>query len=373
MTKILVIEDEASLRDDLVELLDAEGFEAVGAEDGQMGVELAQKILPDLIICDIMLPKLDGHGVLSLLRNDTVTSLIPFIFLTARGTVDDFRQGMNLGADDYLTKPWRQADLMQAIATRLGKQAAVLQLQQKVEALEYSNVLKDGFLNTASCELRSPITNMMLSIQMIRNAPTRERQQLYIELLETECSREINLINDLLELQQLETHSRPLRLEPLNLQEWISVIAEPFYKRIQQRQQTLQINIPPYIPSLVLDCVSLKRILGELLNNACKYTAPKGKIVLDVYRSPQVTGADSNPVLMTTFVVSNQAEIPKEAIPCLFDKFYRVPGGDRWNQGGSGLGLPLVKQLVEQLEGNIQVISESHWTQVLIHLPAQAA
>lgn len=372
MVKILIIEDEAPLRENILELLDAENFEAIGAEDGQIGIQLAQELLPDLIICDIILPERDGLEVLTTLRENPLTSLIPFIFLTAKGTTEDFRQGMNLGADDYLAKPYKQADLLKAIASRLTKHASVLQLQQKIETLEQSNLLNTEFLDTASQELRGPLTNIMLSVEMLQNTPTRERQQRYLELLKAECLREINLINDLVDLQQLETGSRPLRLEPLNLQNWIGVIVEPFHQRSRQRQQIIQVNVPPYIPCLVLDCADLKRILSELLNNACKFTPPKGKISLDVYRAPQSITNGNAPSLITTIVVSNEADIPAEALPKLFDKFYRVPDGDRWQQGGSGLGLALTKQLVERLEGTIQVISEGGWTQFLVHLPAQA-
>lgn len=376
MVKILVIEDEAPLRENILELLDAEEFEAVGAEDGQTGIQLAKELLPDLIICDIILPERDGLEVLTILRETPTTSLIPFIFLTAKATTEDFRQGMNLGADDYLTKPYKQADLLKAIASRLTKQESVLQLQQKIETLERSNLLKTEFLDLASQELRGPLTNIMLSVEMLRNAPTRDRQQRYIELLAAECSREISLINDLVDLQQLEANSRPLRLEPLNLQEWIGIIVEPFRQRARQRQQIIQVNVPPYIPALMLDCADLKRFLSELLNNACKFTPAKGKINLDVYRTPQLTGSglpSPGSPLFTTIVVSNEAEIPADALPRLFDKFYRVPGGDQGRQSGSGLGLALVKQLVERLEGTIQVISEGGWTQFLVHLPAPTA
>jgi EAL domain-containing protein (putative c-di-GMP-specific phosphodiesterase class I)/ActR/RegA family two-component response regulator len=125
MTKILVIEDEESVRENLLELLEAEDFEVVAAANGRIGVELAHSMVPDLILCDMMMPELDGFGVLNTLRQDYVTATIPFIFLTAKFTKADFRQGMDLGADDYVTKPFTRAELLSAIISRLEKQSTL--------------------------------------------------------------------------------------------------------------------------------------------------------------------------------------------------------------------------------------------------------
>ncbi len=123
MKKILVIEDEAEMRRNLLTILRFEQFAVEGAENGQRGLELARRERPDLILCDVMMPGLDGHGVLAALRADPDTARVPFIFLTARGEKPDVRTGMNLGADDYLTKPVAKADLLTAIHSRLKRQA----------------------------------------------------------------------------------------------------------------------------------------------------------------------------------------------------------------------------------------------------------
>lgn len=142
MKKILVIEDEEFVRENIVELLDAEGFEVFDAENGLQGVDLARLKLPDLILCDVMMPGLDGFGVLSALRKDSIMGAIPFIFLTAKAAKSDFRQGMELGADDYITKPFTRSELLGAISTRLQKQATVenryhLELEQTKSQLNY--------------------------------------------------------------------------------------------------------------------------------------------------------------------------------------------------------------------------------------------
>jgi YesN/AraC family two-component response regulator len=127
MTKVLVIEDEVQTRSIFMQCLTFEGFCAIAAESGEIGVKLAQMHLPNLIVCDIMMPDLDGYAVLSTIRRHQSTAAIPFIFLTAKVTMSDLRQGMEMGADDYLTKPCSVEQFLAAITTRLERQA---QLQQ---------------------------------------------------------------------------------------------------------------------------------------------------------------------------------------------------------------------------------------------------
>jgi DNA-binding NarL/FixJ family response regulator len=121
MKKILIIEDEAEMRRNLATVLRLEKYQPLTAENGCRGLELAQKEEPDLILCDVMMPGLDGYGVLQALRQDPKLALIPFVFLTAKGEKDDLRSGMNLGADDYLTKPVGKSDLLRAIEARLHR------------------------------------------------------------------------------------------------------------------------------------------------------------------------------------------------------------------------------------------------------------
>ena len=121
MSKILVIEDEARTRDMFRDCLEAEGFQTLGAEDGLVGIELARQHIPNLVLCDILMPKLDGYEVLSQLRQVPTTATIPFIFITARIRKTDRRQGMSLGADDYLTKPSTVEELLEVVSARLEK------------------------------------------------------------------------------------------------------------------------------------------------------------------------------------------------------------------------------------------------------------
>ena len=121
MKKILIIEDEPAMRANLADLLEMENYLAFAAANGAEGVALARSALPDLILCDVMMPKLDGHGVLAALQDDARTSRIPFVFLTAKGERADVRAGMELGADDYLVKPVPRKELLGAVKARLER------------------------------------------------------------------------------------------------------------------------------------------------------------------------------------------------------------------------------------------------------------
>lgn len=133
MKKILVIEDNAEVRENLEEILELSGYEVTLAEDGTVGVECALRDIPDLILCDVMMPRLDGYGVLNILSKKSQTANIPFIFLTAKAEKNDFRRGMNLGADDYITKPFYKDELLSVIETRLRKSDQVRKQFERTE------------------------------------------------------------------------------------------------------------------------------------------------------------------------------------------------------------------------------------------------
>ncbi len=119
MKKILVIEDTVAIRENIMELLEVVDYEVIGAENGWVGVQLAKEQLPDLIICDVNMPEIDGYGVLAALRSESVTATIPLIFLTGNAAEADYRQGIKMGVDDYITKPFTSKELLKTIATRL--------------------------------------------------------------------------------------------------------------------------------------------------------------------------------------------------------------------------------------------------------------
>ena len=150
MKKILVIEDEPEMRRNITTLLRYYEYEPLAAANGREGVEVARREKPDLILCDVMMPELDGHGVLKALQTDTVLARIPFIFLTAKGEKDDLRGGMDLGADDYLTKPVANADLVRAIEARLRRSEQQVNREFKPDFSSFKPLLALGLTPRAA-------------------------------------------------------------------------------------------------------------------------------------------------------------------------------------------------------------------------------
>lgn len=145
MTKILVLEDDDLSRQPLIDLLEASGYTVLTADNGREGIEIAQRERPDLIISDIVMPEVDGFGVYTTLQDEPETAIIPFIFLTAKSDPADIREGLGLGADDYLIKPFQPAELLEAVRVRLEKYARLSRTAAQAEVVEYDQIfIKDG-------------------------------------------------------------------------------------------------------------------------------------------------------------------------------------------------------------------------------------
>lgn len=156
MDSILVIEDEENVRENLVEFLESEGYRVMSAPDGEVGIQLARRELPDLIICDILMPRVDGFGVLARLSRDEVTTSIPFLFLTALSIEAKRRLAMGLGADDYITKPFSLDDLSNAVRTRLEKHRRMINLARQKEA-----EIQDRVVASIPYEILTPLSLIM--------------------------------------------------------------------------------------------------------------------------------------------------------------------------------------------------------------------
>ena len=142
MKKILVIEDDDFVRKGIKELLNSVGYNVFSADDGKEGIEMAKKVIPDIIICDIMMPVIDGYDVLKHLNDEDITSSIPFIFLTAKAEMGDLRKGMELGADDYIVKPFESKTLLNAIETRLSKKEKLFAVKKSAARNKLKKVAK---------------------------------------------------------------------------------------------------------------------------------------------------------------------------------------------------------------------------------------
>ncbi|MDX2214994.1 MAG: ATP-binding protein [Oculatellaceae cyanobacterium bins.114] len=249
------------------------------------------------------------------------------------------------------------------------------QLQMQMVEMQRLNQLKDDFLSTISHELRTPLTNIKMAVRMLEvtlnqviqqageDRVDRLRTDQYLHILQDQCDRELTLVNDLLDFQKLNADAYILNLETIQILEWVTHIIEGFQARLHDRQLTLHTEVATDLPVLVSDSTALERILTELLGNACKYSPPGEQI------SISITSVESQHLQLS--VCNTGVEIVPEELDRIFDPFYRIPQSDRWRQGGTGLGLSLVKKLVAVLGGTIQVESNSHQTCFTLQLPLQ--
>lgn len=318
---------------------------------------------------------------------DRAATLIELERLTAGTDTINFENRYLCQDGSYKWLLWRSKtsldkQLIYAIARDVTVQKQEITLYQNQEAataevdeLTKLNRLKDEFLSTISHELRTPLSNMKVAVQMLAIAlnqqmslfsemakPIAERSRIarYFQILQDECEREISLIDDLLDLQRLDTGVQPLVLETIDLESWLPQVVASFQVQTRDRQQTLELDLAPSLPPIVSDLYSLKRLLKELLNNASKYTPSGEHISLRAFVQSETIQLQ---------VINSGVEIPAAELPRIFDKFYRVPSIDPWKQDGIGLGLALVKKLTEDLGGRISVESASGQTCFTVELP----
>ncbi|MDX2217014.1 MAG: response regulator [Oculatellaceae cyanobacterium bins.114] len=258
--------------------------------------------------------------------------------------------------------------------------------QAQVKALERLNQLKDDFLSTISHELRTPIASMKMVIKLLTTVTNQGRTLVeeiskssnqnnkvvqYLEVLREECDRELALVEDLLHLQHAEAGTYNSQTTTINLYDLLAHLIEPFEIRTHNQQQILQVNLAPGLPSLTLDLLAINRIVTELLSNACKYTPPGGTIAISASMTQPSHETHFTPALQIT-VANTGVEIATEELSRIFDKFYRIPNNDPWKHGGTGLGLALIKKLVEQMDGTIRVESRDNQTSFTVLLAISA-
>ncbi len=256
----------------------------------------------------------------------------------------------------------QEIQLIQQVANQCAiglRQARLFQAaQEQVQALERLNRLKDDFISTVSHELRTPLTSLKMALKMLQMAPSPEKRAQYLSIAERECQREIELINDLLDLQRLQAGAYALEVQALTWRELLGDLLTVTEERARAKGQSFQASVP-LKSSLTTDPLLLSRILRELLHNAVKYTPAQGSIRLQIETENR----------QSRIQVSNSQEIPAEELTRIFERFYRIPSKDPWKEGGTGLGLALVKQMVDQLRGSIEVSSTAGWTTFTLHLP----
>ncbi|GAB4185082.1 MAG: hypothetical protein Fur006_23130 [Coleofasciculaceae cyanobacterium] len=349
MTKILVIEDEDNIRDILIEMLEAEDFEVIEAADGQRGLKLAQETLPDLIVCDVMMPALDGYEVLNQLRQSSVTETIPFIFLTAKTAEADRRQGMALGADDYLAKPFTRGELLTAIAARLKKQLSFnRQSQQKL------NELRSNILHALPHELHTPLNGILgLSKILIDTYDLTEREEALEMLEEIYLSGErlYRLTQNFLLYAELELIATdPERVEAMRRNESKTatqrLITDIALQKVQKAKREADLHLDCQEVIVPIPEMKLKKILEELIDNAFKFSSAQTPVhvISNLQDNTWVVSIGDRGRGMTADQIANLGA---------YLQFERK----LYEQQGSGLGLVIAKRLVELYRGRLTINS----------------
>ncbi|MCF2150827.1 response regulator [Desmonostoc muscorum LEGE 12446] len=284
------------------------------------------------------------------------------------------------------------------------------QLEIQVAELERLNKLKEDFLVTTSHEMRTPLSNIKMAINVLENILdqqsifnsealfTSEIVGRYLSIMRDQCEQELDLVDDLLYMRMIDADAYPLELTSIQLQNWLPHIAEGFEARVQGKRQMLQIKVSPDLPALVSDLASLTEIISELLNNACKYSPANEQIRVTAHMvniTKSLVNEDAESAVLNTLqvpyfqiTISNSGvEIPIKEQSRIFDPFYRIGQtktqeqsqifdqiyqivqSDRRQYGNTGLGLSLVKKLVQYLQGTIEVTSSQGWTNFIVKLP----
>jgi signal transduction histidine kinase len=345
---ILVIEDEPAVRDNVLELLEVEGFRALGAENGSAGIRLARDQQPDLIICDIMMPDLDGYAVLEAMRRDAATAMLPFIFLTAKADQDALRQGMELGADDYLTKPFTRAGLLRAIEVRLGRHARLAErFQKKLDDLRRSVTL------SLPHELLTPLTGILGYSEILVDAHNDIGPGDVLEMasiINVHARRLYRLIENYLLYTELDVRGvDPDKIAALRASQPCdarAVIVDTAQRKAAQVNRSVDLTCE--LPDLTA-CIAaehLKKIVEELADNAFKFSAVGTPVRVEAWREGRRLELD---------ITDRGRGMTSEQIAEVgaYQQFDRK----LYEQQGSGLGLTLAKRLAEVYSGGLVVES----------------
>ena len=361
MTKILVIEDEAAIRENILELLEAENFAALGAANGKAGIKLAVEQIPDLILCDVMMPEIDGYGVLKALRSEPITATIPLIFLTAKADKTDVRLGMELGAEDYITKPCTPQEVLKAIEIRLERQKTISRhSQQKLEEM------RRNISMSLPHELRTPLNAILGFSEIILSEYEVLEQAEVLDMvgqIQVAGHRLYRLIQNFLLYAELEmTATNPELLEEMQNSEFNSVKSLLTQKARQQakdanRTADLQLNLHEAL--VAIDLRRLTKILDELLDNAFKFSLEGTPVFV------------SNKVENNFFILCvrdkgrgmSAAQIAQLEAYMQFDR-------KLYQQAGLGLGLAIVKRIVQLHGGELKIESSpDRGTMACVSLP----
>jgi two-component system, sensor histidine kinase and response regulator len=346
MTTVLVIEDTPDLLQEIMDTLTYKGFDVFGAGDGLEGVQIAQEKLPDLIICDVTMPQLDGYDTLKLIQENESTSRIPFIFLTAYDDHAKRRQCMDLGADDYLTKPFASEDLFSAIAARLKKQSNIEQ-RAKAEL----DILRSNLSRALPHELRTPLNGIMGFSELLIEALNPTTQTELLEMAEGihEAAKSLNRViqNFLLyaELQIISNNqeSKLITNQTTSAREAIAYAAK---EKAVEVNRVADLHLELTNAVVRISTTQLTKIVEEIIDNCFKFSDCGTKV--------EVISSRDRIALTTTFTDYGRGMTPPQIANIdAYMQFERKV----YEQQGSGLGLTIARRLTEIYNGTLTIES----------------
>jgi signal transduction histidine kinase len=352
--KVLIIEDDEILRKGIIETLVESNYQVMFAPDGETGVKQALSESPDIIICDIMMPGIDGYEVKKRLEQNEVTREIPFVFLSAKVDKYDIRKGMNFGADDYITKPFLPDDLIQTIETRLKKKEYY---DTKVQEIE--NILdeKEKFISMVAHEYRGILTVIDLSTEILTKYSdkiTIEQKSRYLDQIKTSSLKMNTILNDILLLSK----SSIGKVEPNPTDVDIKVFFKSIISGIDPTTERITIHYTGVEKKTVyIDDKILWHIITNIVSNSLKYSKKAVSIIVDIQpKSIKVTVKDQG------------IGIPNSYLNHIYKPFARAQNVGEMQ--GTGLGLSIVRQLIEILNGEISFESKVNiGTTFLVTIP----
>jgi signal transduction histidine kinase len=370
--RVLVADDNADMREYLARLL-GQHWSVETAADAAAAMKRAREWLPDLVLADVMMPGVDGFGLLRDLRTDARTRNIPVIMVSARAGEDARIDGLAAGADDYLIKPFSARELIARINSHLGIALAARQKAQLLERAqaarqdaEAANESKDEFLAMLGHELRNPLAPLQTSLQLIRRRLPSSPVDRQLDVIERQASNLARIVDDLLEVSRIRLGKIELRKARLDLGKAVSRALDSQRDAIEARRHDVSISLPMRPIDVIADAVRIDQVLVNLLTNAVKYTDVGGRIWVSV----DVVGDRAE-----LKVRDNGIGISSDLKPRLFGLFEQGSRDLSRTQGGLGIGLTVVRRLIELHGGEIEVHSDGpgRGSEFVVRLPLAPA
>jgi two-component system, sensor histidine kinase and response regulator len=364
--RILVVEDHDLLLLAIRDILEAEGYEVATASDGVDALERMRTFLPELIIADISMPRMDGYRFFEEIRSKPDWVPIPFVFLTARAEREDRLRGKALGAEDYIVKPFDPQELVVVVNSRIGRAKAIR------EATEGSfEDLKRQIITLLSHELRTPLTSVYgyteLALEEAANLPPGDFQQ-FLSGIKKGADRLTRLVEDLLLVVRLDTGEIERELELLgaihdDVADQIRRLVEARSGRAAERGATLELDVPAQLPPVYVHDYFLADTLDRLIDNGIKFSRKQDRRV----RISATASGEYVSIAVRDWGVG----IPPDQLNHLFERFRQI-NRDKFEQQGTGLGLVIAQALTSCMGGHITVESvqgEHSGSTFTVHLP----